>query len=128
MLLPAVSAPSSKTRARTVLQGVVRDRVVKTENCNCNGKGGQLHFSQGEKTFLPPFSEIGDTDACVCVTSALHHDEVHTRKREGWPQTGFGKSEKERRYFISSTSQHSSCRTNPFPAMKVFSLSVTFNI
>ena len=90
------------------------------------GRGDSFIFRGGEN--LPPFSEIGDTDACVCVTSALHHDEVHTRKREGWPQTGFGKSEKERIYFMSSTFPHSSCITNPFPGIKVFSLSVTFNI
>ena len=48
------------------------------------GREDSFIFRRGEN--LPPFSEIGDTDACVSVTSALHHDEVHTRKR--WMMVG----------------------------------------
>ena len=56
---------------------------------------------------------------CVCVCHlrspswwGSHTKEMDDgRTRTVAPQTGFGKSEKERRYFISSTSPHSSCKT-----------------
>ena len=83
MLFSAVSAPSSKTlfcKAWYVTEWSRRRIAIAT------GREDSFIFRRGEN--VPPFSEIGDTDArvCVCVTSALHHDEVHTRKR--WMMVG----------------------------------------
>ena len=89
------------------------------------GREDSFIFRRGRKhSFLPFLRSETLMRVCVCVTSALHHDEVHTRKR--WMMVGRSGRKldlakvKKREDILSP---HSSCKTNPYPAMKVFSLS-----